>query len=72
MKQDMICVIYVDDTIFAGPDQSMVDKEVSLLGMKQKNEENPLEFRDEGEASAFLGIKIEQESQNEFFYHNQD
>ena len=66
MKQDMICVIYVNDTIFAGPNQSMVDKEVSLLGMKQNNEEHPLELRDEGEVSAFLGIEIEQKSKNEF------
>ena len=67
MKRDMICVIYVDDTIFAGPNQRMIDEEITLLGMKQKHEENPLEFRDEGELSAFLGIKIEQRNKNEFY-----
>ena len=71
MKQSMICVIYVDDTIFAGPSQKDIDKEVQLLGIKQNNEEQPLEFRDEGELSAFLGIKIEQRRQVNFTYLNQ-
>ena len=63
----MICVIYVDDTIFAGPNHAMIDREVALLEMKQSNEEQPLEFRDEGELSAFLGIKIEQKGQDEYY-----
>ena len=67
MKKDMVCVIYVDDTIFAGPTQEMIDAEVKLLGIKQNNEEHPLEFRDEGELSAFLGIKIEQRANNEYY-----
>ena len=66
MKHNMICVVYVDDTIFAGPNQAMIDKEVKLLGIKQINEEQPLEFRDEGELSAFLGIKIEQQEPDVF------
>ncbi len=67
MKKDMICVIYVDDTIFAGPNQDMIDEEINQLGIKQPNEEQPLEFRDEGEISVFLGIKIEQKGDNEFY-----
>ena len=59
MKNQMICVIYVDDTVFADPSQKDIDKEVQVLGIKQRNEEQPLEYRDEGEVSAFLGIKIE-------------
>ena len=34
MKKDMICVIYVDDTIFAGNNQEMIDSEIKLLGIK--------------------------------------
>ena len=63
----MICVIYVDDTIFAGPSQKDIDKEVKVLGIKKPNEEHSLEIRDEGKLSAFLGIKIEQRQQNEFY-----
>lgn len=55
----MICVIYVDDTIFAGPSQKDIDTEVQSLGIKQKSEDRAFEFRDEGEVSAFLGIKID-------------
>ena len=33
MKKQMICVIYVDDTIFAGPRQQDIDQEVKLLGI---------------------------------------
>ena len=67
MKRNMICVIYVDDTIFAGTNQAMIDEEVKQLGIKQSNEEQPLEFRDEGELSAFLGIKIEQKGPKEYY-----
>jgi len=67
MKNNMICVIYVDDTIFAGPNQTMIDQEVQKLGIKHSNEEQPLEFRDEGELSAFLGIKIEHKGTNEYY-----
>ena len=67
MKRNMICVIYVDDTIFAGTNQVMIDEEVKQLGIKQSNEEQPLEFRDEGELSAFLGIKIEQKGPKEYY-----
>ena len=35
--------------------------------LKQSNEEQPLEFRDEGELSAFLGIKIEQKGSKEYY-----
>ena len=38
MKKQMIYVIYVDDTIFAGPKQEEIDREVKLLGIKQKTE----------------------------------
>ena len=67
MKQKMICVIYVDDTIFAGPTQTAIDNEVKQLGIKLETEEQPFEFRDEGEVSAFLGIKIEKKGKSEFY-----
>ena len=36
----------------------MIDNEVSMLGIKPSNEEQPLQFMDEGEVSTFLVIKI--------------
>ena len=66
MKDKMMCVIYVDDTIFTGPNQTQIDKEIEVLGIKQPNEENPFEFRDEGELSTFLGIKIEKTTDGKF------
>jgi len=66
MKENMICVVYVDDTIFTGPDQAAIDNEIRLLGMRRYDEKRPFEFRDEGEISAFLGIKIDQQGGNEY------
>ena len=61
-----MCVIYVNDTIFSGTNQAILDEKVRQLGIKQGNEEQPLEFRYEGELSAFLGIKIEQKGPKEY------
>ena len=63
----MICVIYVDDTIFAGHNEKAINEEIKLFGIKHNNEEQPLEFRDEGELSAFLGIKIEHKGSHEYY-----
>ena len=62
-----MCVIYVDDTIFTGPNQELIDQEIKLLGIKQPHEERPFEFRNEGELSAFLGIKIEKQDKHKFY-----
>ena len=67
MKEKMICVIYVDDTIFTGTNQEAIDKEIKLLGIKQPNKDQQLEFRDEGELSAFLGMKIEKINDGKFY-----
>ena len=67
MKHNMICVIYVDDTLSAGPSAKDIDHEIKLLGIKQNSEERPFEFRDEGEVSGFLGIKIEKKNESEFY-----
>ena len=67
MKQNMMCVIYVDDTIFTGPNKALINEEIKQLGIKQAQEERPFEFRDEGELSAFLGIKIDKQTDNTFY-----
>ena len=32
-KRDMICVAYVDDTIFVGPDRETIEHEINILGI---------------------------------------
>lgn len=54
MKTNIICVIYVDDTIFFSPKNSIIDTHINHL--KQN-----FELIDEGDVNEFLGIKIQKE-----------
>ena len=56
MKSNMICVVYVDDTIIAGPDSSEIEKLISSLGVATDEQRHSFELRDEGEVGDFLGI----------------
>jgi hypothetical protein len=58
MKKDLICVIYVDDKIFDGPDASKIQDEIKSLGISKFEEHHKFELRDEGEVGDFLGIRI--------------
>ena len=62
----MICVIFVDDSIIALPSKEDKDWELHMLGIEQENEENPFDFRDECELSAFFGIKIIYKDRNDY------
>ena len=33
MKKDIICVVYVDDTIFSGPDTNAIEVVIAGLGV---------------------------------------
>ena len=59
MKDKMICLIYVDDTIITGPDPKAIEDLISSLGMTVDDQVHTFELRDEGEVGAFLGIQIE-------------
>jgi hypothetical protein len=59
MKRDMIWLIYVDDTIIAGPDSAAIDREIHNLGVSNDEQHHQFELRDEGEVGDFLGICIE-------------
>ena len=52
-KYDIICAIYVDDTIIQSPDDYKIDQVIS--GLKELN----FELIDEGDVDSFLGIKID-------------
>jgi hypothetical protein len=54
MKKYLICVIYVDDTIFAGPDAAKIQEEIKSLGVSNFEEQHKFELRDEGEVGDFL------------------
>ena len=57
-KDDVICAIYVDDTIFWSPDDTKIDQTITEL--KALN----FDLTDEGEVDSFLGIKIETTDDN--------
>jgi hypothetical protein len=59
MKKNCICVVYVHDTIFAGPDASLLDNEIRSLGVKEYECDHSFQLRDGGEVGDFLGIRIE-------------
>jgi hypothetical protein len=58
MKKGIICVVYVDDTIFAGPDRALIDAEIQGLGVSSKDQSHSFDLRDKGEVGDFLGIRI--------------
>ena len=66
MKKDMICVVYVDDTIIAGPDQKAINELIKTLGVKEAGQSHTFALRDEGEVGDFLGIRIEKVGGNKF------
>jgi hypothetical protein len=58
MKEGCICVVYVDDTIFAGPDADKLSAEIKSLGVSSDETQHSFQLRDEGEVGDFLGIRI--------------
>ena len=66
MKQDMICVIYVDDTIITGLDEQAIQDLITSLGVADEEQVHTFELRDESEVGAFLGIQIERQSNDSF------
>ena len=70
LKEQMICLIYVDDTIITGPDTQAIEELILSLGMTEDDQVHTFELRDEGEVGAFLGIQIERNA-NQTFYLTQ-
>jgi hypothetical protein len=66
MKKVCICVVYVDDTIFAGPYSLLPEKEIKSLRVKEDQCDYFFQLRDDGEVGDFLGIKIEKQKGNSF------
>lgn len=58
IKDDIICLIYVDDTIFFARDDETINAMISDL-------QRDFDLTDEGDVEAFLGIKFQSNSKGE-------
>ncbi len=67
LKRGIMCVVYVDDTIFAGADAMVLETEIAALGVSDATQRHQFQLRNEGEVGAFLGIQIEKTGSNEFY-----
>jgi histone deacetylase 1/2 len=66
MKKNMICVVYVDDTILCGPDSAALEMEIRGLGVSNLEQRHSFQLRDEGEVGDFLGIRIHKQENGKF------
>ena len=66
LKKDMICIIYVDDTIFAGKNPEDLEAIIKSLGVSDHEQRHSFTLRDEGEVGDFLGIRIEKVGERTF------
>jgi hypothetical protein len=66
MKDGCICFIYVDDTIYAGPDAEKLATEITSPGGNGDEHQHSFQLRDEGEVGDFLGVSIEKQSEGTF------
>ena len=69
MKREMICVVYVDDTIFADTDTNAIEEVIAGLGVQNYKQRHTFKLRNEGEVEDFLGIRIEKSNKIALRYH---
>jgi hypothetical protein len=67
LKNNMICVVYVDDTILCGPDPQALEEEIIGLGVNNLEQRHSFQLRNEGEVGDFLGIRIQKRGDNSFY-----
>jgi hypothetical protein len=66
MKKGMMCVVYVDDTIFASSNVNDLEQEISSPGILTTAQRHTFALQNEGEVCDFLGIHIKKNDNNEF------
>ena len=66
MKGDLVCLVYVDDTILAGPNLDNINREITGMGVSTKDQTHCFQLRDEGQVGDFLGIRIEKLRERKF------
>ena len=68
MKYNMICLVYVDDTIIYDPEKQAIDAEMKSLGVSSDEHRHKFGLIDEGEIGNFLGIIIENTGNSRFHF----
>jgi hypothetical protein len=63
---DYFFSIYVDDTIFAGPNTDQISREIEGLGVSKYETQHKFQLCEEGEVRDLLGIRIEKEGDGTF------
>ena len=53
MKKNLMCVIYVDDVIFSGPDAKLIEEEIESLGISDNEKRHAFELKNAGEVNDF-------------------
>ena len=66
LKKDIICVLYVDDTIFFSKNDTIIDRTITSLKALD------FELTDEGDVESFLGIKIDHNPDGSFHMSQPD
>jgi hypothetical protein len=66
MKAGCVCVVYLDDTFFAGPDAAVLAAEIKSLGVPADEHQHLFQLCDEGEVGYFLGIRISKQKDGTF------
>ena len=61
-----MCVVYVDDAIFSGPDGRIIEDEIRGLGIHDNEKRHSFELKCTGEINDFLSIRIEKLGNNKF------
>jgi hypothetical protein len=62
----MMCVVYIDDTIFASSNVDSLEQEISSLGIVTTAQRHTFALQNEGEVCDFLGIHIKKIGNNQF------
>ena len=66
MKGDSTCLVYVDDTILVGLNLEKLNKEITGLGVSNKNQNCSFQLKNEGQVGYFVGIRIEKLGERKF------
>ena len=54
VKENVICVVYVDDTILTSPDAKALEQMIASLGIGDEEQRYMFELQDESEVGDFI------------------
>jgi hypothetical protein len=67
LKEGCICVVYVDDTIFAGPDAKMLEQEIRSLGVASDECDHSFQLKKKEKWEIFLESELKNKRGMRFF-----